>query len=160
MTRAFLTGALAIAASGVVWFTVTTPRLAPPADPYGLAYQDEAMRADPAGARVARALDARAGRVLGRIADKTELAAALVRGERTLDEVAAGFRELNAGARIPYGRHGRAESAAGEEELAYRQVLTYVRNVRADPERRAEVVRGVEEELDRRFPRADGTPAV
>jgi hypothetical protein len=108
--------------------------------------------ADPEAARLDGELDAGARAVTARIAEKLRLAEALIRGNRTPDDVAARFRELNAGAP---GRQDLAEHgpAADPVELAYRQVARFVHSLaRVDPARAAAVLKALALEIARRFP--------
>jgi hypothetical protein len=118
-----------------------------------------AVWADPEAVARTVALDAERGAVVSRIEEKEALAAALVRGERTLDDVADRFAELNGPAPVlllPGPSHDRAASA---EELAYHEVVGYVRSLSKD-NRAAAVLPGLEAEVSRRFPHPGADPAT
>jgi hypothetical protein len=94
---------------------------------------------------------------------KMEVATELIRGNLTLSEASARFREitLTDAAGLTYLR--RAYPAAADEELHYRNVIGVVRGLLArEPERRADLVERLEAEVRARFPTnaANGIPAV
>jgi hypothetical protein len=102
-----------------------------------------------------RELDDQTRQIAQRLTEKLTLAKALARGEGTLDEAAARFRELNGPDRDGYRALAREFPNAGEEELAYRQVVMFVRMAAKDdcavP---ATVLRRLEADLARRYPSA------
>ena len=102
-----------------------------------------------------RELDDQTRQVADRLTRKIALADSLARGERTLDEVATRFRELNGPDRAAYRSLAREYPAAGDEELAYRQAIGFVRMaVKADRTRPATILPRLEADLARRFPPA------
>jgi hypothetical protein len=111
--------------------------------------------ADPDAADRYRELGDQTRQVTDRVTEKVALTEALVRGDRTLDDVAARFRELNAAGGSGYGGWAKMYPTAGEEELAYRQVIGYVRMaVQADRSRPVAALRRLEADLSRRYPPA------
>jgi hypothetical protein len=102
-----------------------------------------------------RELDDQTRQVTQRLSEKVTLAKALARGEGTLDEAAARFRELNGPDRDGYRALTREFPSAGEEELAYRQVVMFVRMAaEADRAVGATVLRRLDADLARRYPPA------
>jgi hypothetical protein len=148
-TLAFLAGAAALAA------LVVLARPAARAD-YPTAGYDPGESdawADPEAAEQYRELDDQARQVTRRLTQKLALADALARGEGTLEGVVARFRELNGPGRDAYRALAREYPTAGEEELAYRQVVTFVRMAgRRDRTVAPDVLRRLEVELARRYP--------
>jgi hypothetical protein len=63
--------------------------------------------------------------ILARIARKTEVADALLRGELTLTEAAARFREVNGSDPVALAELRRTHPGAGDDELTYRQVIHF-----------------------------------
>src|SRR5262249_12716753 len=90
---------------------------------------------------------------LRRLAARHEVVAALFRGELTAVEAAGRFRELSGEAALAHPRD--MYPGAGEEELAFRQVVHFVAS---DPRPvaavRAERLRALLAEFDARFPGA------
>lgn len=114
--------------------------------------------ADPDEARRAEDLSASQDEVTARVSEKLALIDQLIRGERTLDAVADRFRELNAGCRNAYLILADAYPTASEEELAYRQVVLFVRASKPYSTLVAAVLPRLEAEVTRRFPPAAAGP--
>jgi hypothetical protein len=87
--------------------------------------------ADPDDAERYEELEAHHQAVVARLSERCALVEAMVRGDRTLADVAARFRELNAESPNAFGDLRRKYPNAGADELAHRQVIRFVRN-RAD----------------------------
>jgi hypothetical protein len=89
---------------------------------------------------------------IARIIEKGVLADALIHGDRTVEDVAARFRELNAGSPAEYDRPDDDPSVSADE-AAYRQVARFVKiRGRADSARVSAVLHALEAEMARRFP--------
>jgi|SRR5262245_28632969 len=152
-------GAVAVAAAAGVLFLVHDPR---PVARDGPDWEDseDVSWADAHEARRAEALIAAGEDAVARVTEKGAAADALVRGELTLDEAAGRFRKLNAGRPDAYRGLADAYPAASEEELAYRQVLLFVRGARFHSTLARAALARLEGEVDRRFPPPTGDPEL
>jgi hypothetical protein len=97
--------------------------------------------------------------VLARIAQKTEVADALVRGELTLAEAAAQFRDANGSDPAALAELRRMFPGAGDDELTYRQVIHFAyAGPRWPPARWVPRLRQLEAEFHATFPDAAPIP--
>lgn len=97
------------------------------------------------------------GPFLNRLAGKHEVTSALLRGEVTLAEAAARFRELNGDEAI--GRLRDLYPDAADGELPYRQVVQFVASdPRAAPVDRSDRLRALHREFFAHFPSAAPFP--
>lgn len=97
--------------------------------------------------------------ILARIARKTEIADALLRGELTLAEAAAQFREVNASDPIALAEFRRMHPGADDDELTYRQVVHFAyAGPRWLAAKRVPRLRQLEGEFHARFPAAAPIP--
>jgi hypothetical protein len=160
--RPVLIGALAVAGAALVLFAAPSRRPDGRPVPSAPAWEDaEAVAwADADQARIARELDAQCRDVAGRVVEKLSLTDQLIRGERTLGDVAARFRELDGPSPASYRFQAKDHPTATEEELAYRQVLTFVRRSKSHPALVPAVLPALEAELAQRFPSAAALPKV
>ncbi|HKB04153.1 MAG TPA: hypothetical protein VKD90_18160 [Gemmataceae bacterium] len=150
-TRAALAGAAVLAALVVV--SRPAARADHPATWHDPGESDAWADAD--AAEQYQELDDQARQVTRRLTEKVALAEALACGEEKLDEVAARFRELNGPGRDVYRALADEYPTAGEEELAYRQVIAFVRMAaRAGRSGASVVVRRLETEFAVRYPAA------
>ena len=94
---------------------------------------------------------------VGRVVAKQEVTAALLRGDLTLAEAAARFRDLNVGDALSVVVSRALHPGAGDEELAYRQALQFAASDhRLTPAQRAARLPALVAEFRARFPAAVG----
>jgi hypothetical protein len=97
--------------------------------------------------------------VLSRIVLKTDVADALVRGELTLDEAAARFREINGADPTALVELRRLFPGASDDELTYRQVIHFAyAGSRWPAAKWLPRLRQLEAEFHSRFPAAPPIP--
>jgi hypothetical protein len=106
-------------------------------------------------------LDARIADTARRLSEKRAVAVALVRGELTLRRAADRFRAVIGADPAFFDYLRRCRPGATDDELLYRNVVGFARNVLADwPDPPEEVLDRLDAELDAAFPaRSDPTRA-
>jgi hypothetical protein len=162
MMKSVTYGALAVGGVALLLFALPVAPSRAVADRGGRGWEpaESVGWADPEEARRFRDLDAECRGARGRNQDKATLTEALVRGERTMEDVAAQFRKLNAGAPCPYAVLQDRFPSAGEAELSYRQVVLFVRGMAPHRAGAGAALPALEAEVARRFPPATDVPAV
>jgi hypothetical protein len=102
-------------------------------------------------------LDARLATAVSRLSDKWAVALALVRGELSLRQAVDRFRVIMAGDPAFFDQLRRSRPGATDDELLYRNVVGYARNVLTEwPDHSPDMLDRLEAELDAEFPAGDG----